>query len=109
MEQTPAKPKGYLNFSKIQVLIDIEFWLKFTQKKLDDWKLTCPEAAIQGTISMPMNNKVSSDLVIQGNFDEASHSKPSGGLLEFTIPGRFIHFNTIEEYQAFEFEKFKYF
>lgn len=58
---------------------------------------------------MPMNNKVSSDLVIQGNFDQPSHSKGSGGLLEFTIPGRFIHFNTIEEYQAFDFAKFKYF
>jgi hypothetical protein len=46
MESTPLKPKGYLNFQKIQILIDVEFWLKFTQKKLDDWKLKCPEASI---------------------------------------------------------------
>ena len=65
------KPKiGYLNFSEIQPLIDIEFWLNFTKKKLDDWKLESPAADIMGSISIPMSNKISADLVISGqSFD----------------------------------------
>ena len=56
---------------------------------------------------MPMNNKVPSDLVITGDFDEFDQIKGQGGLLEFKIPGKFIHFNTIEEYQAFDLKEYK--
>ena len=108
MESQP-KPKGYLNFTWIQPLIDIEFWLNFTTKKLDDWKLEAPGADILATVSMPMSQKVSADLVIGGqSFDNdgfqqnQSLSKGSGGLLEFTVLGKFLHFNTIEEYQHFD-------
>ena len=107
--ESQSKPKGYLNFTHIQPLIDIELWLNFTSKKLDDWKLEAPGADIMGTISLPMSQKVSADLVIGGqSFDNTGYSqhqslsKGSGGLLEFTVPGKFLHFNTIEEYQHFD-------
>lgn len=38
-------------------------------------------------------------------FDETVQVK--GGLLEFILPGQLIHFNTIEEYQAFKWENIK--
>ena len=89
--------EGCLNFSTVQPLIDMSFWLKFTQNKLDDWKLDCPQVDIQGTISMPMSKNVSSNLVIDEN-GFGQKTKSTGGLLEFQVPGKFIHFNTIEEY-----------
>ena len=64
MEAQPAKKVGYLNFSNVQTKIDISFWLKFTQLKLDEWKLDSPMVDIFGVISLPMNNKVGSDLTI---------------------------------------------
>ena len=50
---------------------------------------------------MPMNTKVESNLVITS--PSVKH-KTEGGILEFKIPGKFIHFNTIEEYQACTFD-----
>lgn len=63
-----TKKAGFLNFSDIQSIVDMSFWLKFTQKKLDVWKLEAPPLDVQATISMPMNTKVASSLVL----DEAS-------------------------------------
>ena len=40
--------EGHLNFSMVQPLVDLSFWLKFTQKKLDEWKLDCPQIDIFG-------------------------------------------------------------
>ena len=73
---------SYLNFSKIQPLIDMSFWLKFTQQKLDDWKLDCPPVDVHGAISMPMSKNVSSNLVIDENAF-GQKTKSMGGLLEF--------------------------
>ena len=55
------------------------------------------------TISMPMSAKVSSNFILdETSFDslegEGNPMKTTGGLLEFQIGGKFIHFNTIEEY-----------
>ena len=55
------------------------------------------------TISMPMSAKVSSNFIIdETSFaamdGEESPLKTTGGLLEFQICGKFIHFNTIEEF-----------
>lgn len=55
---------GYLNFSTIQPIVDVTFWLKFTQLKLDVWKLDAPPVDITATISMPANAKVGSNLII---------------------------------------------
>ena len=74
--------EGHLNFSLIQPLIDMSFWLAFTQNKLDTWKLDCPKVDIYGTISMPMSKNVSSNLVIDEN-GFGQKTKSTGGLLEF--------------------------
>ena len=57
---------------------------------------------------MPMNTKVASSLFLnEASFsaDEADGGsvKTTGGLIEFQLGGKFIHFNTIEEYQAFDY------
>jgi len=57
---------------------------------------------------MPMSSKVSSSLVLDEssfalNDFEAQAQKTTGGLIEFQHIGKFIHFNTIEEYNAFDF------
>jgi hypothetical protein len=96
MEEKKAS-EGSLNFSTVQPLIDMSFWLKFTAKKLDEWKLECPKVDIQGTISMPMSKNISSNLVIDEN-GFGQKTKSTGGLLEFNVSGKFIHFNTIEDY-----------
>lgn len=48
---------------------------------------------------MPHSTKVASNLVITS----PSSKSTEGGLVEFKIRGKFIHFNTVEEYNSFEF------
>lgn len=56
--------KPVLNFSTILPLVSLDFWLYFTQQKLDVWKLDCPVIGITGTCSMPLSKNVSSNLSI---------------------------------------------
>ena len=90
--------------------MDVPFWLKFTAKKLDEWKLEVPPQDLRATISMPMNPTVAASLVLDGDSFvgqqdvETASSTTSGGIIEFQIPGKFLHFNTIEEYNAFDFK-----
>ena len=70
--------------------------------------MDCPPLDVTATISMPMNANVASSLVLnetsfQSVDEQLQPSKTTGGLIEFQIHGKFIHFNTIEEYQAFDF------
>ena len=51
-----------------------------------------------------MNQNIASNIVIDEDSLSASPTKQkTGGLLQFPVHGKFIHFNTIEEYQALEF------
>ena len=59
---------------------------------------------------MPMNANVASSLVIDGdsfiNDSEKSEKQTTtGGIIDFQISGKFLHFNTIEEYNAFDFKE----
>ena len=81
-------------------LVNIDFWMWFTAKKLDTWKLECPVNDISATVSMPMSSKVGSNLVVSS--PDKIKAKSSGGILEFSIPGKLIHFNTIEEFTALD-------
>jgi hypothetical protein len=50
-----SKPASFINFQPVQPIIDLSFWLKFTQLKLDQWKLETPVIDITATISMPLS------------------------------------------------------
>jgi hypothetical protein len=105
--KTSKKPAsvGNINFQPITPLIDLSFWLKFTSLKLDVWKLDCPQVDITTTITLPMNQTVPSSILIdESSLTNTPKTLKSGGLLQFTIPGLFIHFNTIEEYNSFNFQ-----
>lgn len=87
----------------------MSFWLKFTSKKLDEWKLEVPPQDLVASISMPMNANVASSLVLDGDSfvsEESSSSAKAtttGGIIDFQLKGKFMHFNTIEEYNAFDY------
>ena len=100
----------YLSFEQLQTQIDVSFWLKFTGKKLDEWKLEVPPQDLRAYISMPMNTTVASSLVLDGDSfinDQQAQEKQTttGGIIDFQLPGKFLHFNTIEEYNAFQFSE----
>ena len=57
---------------------------------------------ISGQVSMPLSAKVESNLVITSPLTKQTSE---GGILEFKIPGKFIHFNTIEEFNACDFQE----
>ena len=79
---------GNLNFSTVMPIVDMTFWLKFTQKKLDIWKLEEPPIDVTATISMPMSKEISSSLVLnEASFTSLEETgktiKTTGGLIEF--------------------------
>lgn len=45
-------------------MIDLSFWLEFTKQKLDIWKLETPEVEITATVSLPANENLASDMVL---------------------------------------------
>jgi hypothetical protein len=45
-------------------MVDLSFWLEFTKRKLDIWKLQTPHVDIEATISLPANSNLPSDLVL---------------------------------------------
>ena len=51
-----------------------------------------------------MNQTVSANIIVdEDSLNIEKTKKTTGGLLQFPVPGKFIHFNTIEEYQGFTF------
>ena len=59
-----------------------------------------------------MNTNIASGLVLDGDsFVESAESSGSqkatttGGIIDFQLKGKFMHFNTIEEYNAFTFSE----
>ena len=92
---------NYLSFEEVKPLIEISFWLKFTEMKLDLWKLDCPPQDVVGSISLPPQKGVSASLVLNENSLD-KFTLEDKGLVKFPVQGKFLHFNTIEEYQAFE-------
>ena len=77
---------------------------------MDEWKLEVPPQDLRATISMPMNTTVAASLVVDGDsfVNEAGNADKqkttTGGIIEFQVMGKFLHFNTIEEYNAFDFK-----
>lgn len=53
---------------------------------------------------MPMSKQVSSSLVLDESSFQGETPNHTGGLIEFKVEGVFLHFNTIEEYQAFDYK-----
>jgi len=92
-----------MTFQSTKLLVDLSFWLEFTKRKLDIWKLTTPEVEIEATISLPTNSNLASDLVLNAQSLSKQRKKVIGGIVASTITGVLIHTNTIEEYRALDF------
>jgi ubiquitin-like modifier-activating enzyme ATG7 len=86
--------------TKIQV--DLSFWLAFTKLKLDEWKLTTPSVEITASISLPNNDNMPSDLVVNDQSLPGKQTSVIGGLIQSHVGGILIHTNTIEEFEAFD-------
>ena len=59
---------------------------------------------------MPMNTTVAASLVLDGDSfinDTGAQEKQmtTRGIIDFALSGKFLHFNTIEEYNAFDFKE----
>ena len=57
-----------------------------------------------------MNTTVAASLVLDGDSyinDTGAQEKQmtTGGIIDFALSGKFLHFNTIEEYNAFDFKE----
>ena len=49
-----AKPQyAKLSMHPTRIMIDLSFWLGFTKRKLDVWKLEAPRVEIKAQISLP--------------------------------------------------------
>lgn len=94
-----------MTFQSTKLLVDLSFWLEFTKRKLDIWKLTTPEVEIEATISLPTNANLASDLVLNAQSLSKQRKKVIGGIVASTITGVLIHTNTIEEYRALDFNQ----
>lgn len=91
-------------FQPTKLMVDLSFWLEFTKKKLDLWKLETPQVEIEATISLPTNPNLPSDLVLNAQSLSKQRRKVIGGLVASTVTGVLIHTNTIEEYRALDIE-----
>ena len=91
-------------FQPTKLTVDLSFWLEFTRRKLDIWKLDTPRVEIEATISLPSNPNLPSDLVLNAQSLSKQRRKVIGGLVASTVTGVLIHTNTIEEYHALDVE-----
>ena len=88
-----------------KLMIDLSFWLEFTRCKLDYWKLETPQVDVHATVSLPANQNLPSDLILNSqSLGMKPHKKVIGGLVTSVVPGTLIHTNTIEEYNALDIE-----
>eukprot|EP00347_Sterkiella_histriomuscorum_P010372 403376553 len=92
--------ESLLNYQPVKPLINAYFWMEFTQKKLNDWKLQNPKASITGQVSLPQTLKHPQSVELDSYSLSGLKRKTIGGLLHFKIPGAFHHTNTIEEFDA---------
>ena len=53
-----------LNMQPTRIQVDLSFWLAFTKQKLDVWKLTTPTVELTASVSLPNNENMPSDLII---------------------------------------------
>lgn len=73
--------------------------------KLDYWRLQTPEQEVLGQIALPNSINSPSDLILTGqSFPGVTRKKVTGGLLQFLVPGQFLHTNTIEEFEALDLD-----
>jgi len=97
--------KTALQTQPVQPIIDMSFWQHFTKQKLDHWRLQTPEIEIFGQIALPNSVNNPSDLYLSAqSFPDVPRKKVTGGLLQFLVPGVFVHTNTIEEYEELDLE-----
>jgi hypothetical protein len=67
--------------------------------KLDHWKLETPRVEIFGQIGLPTSQNAPTDLLLNKQaFPDVVRKVVTGGLLQFLVPGVFVHTNTIEEF-----------
>ena len=52
------------NMQPTRIQVDLSFWLAFTKQKLDVWKLSTPSVELTASISLPNNENMPSDLII---------------------------------------------
>ena len=91
-----------LSTQPTRIQVDLSFWLAFTKQKLDVWKLDTPTVELTASISLPNNDNMPSDLVINDQSLPGQQKQVIGGLLQSRVGGILIHTNTIEEFQAFD-------
>ena len=91
-----------LSTQPTRIQVDLSFWLAFTKQKLDVWKLDTPTVELTACISLPNNDNMPSDLVINDQSLPGHQKQVIGGLLQSHVGGILIHTNTIEEFQAFD-------
>ena len=68
-------------------MIDVSFWLAFTKKKLDVWRLNAPVTQVSATISLPNNPNMPSDLLLSNQSFEENRKKVIGGLISSEVKG----------------------
>ena len=73
--------------------------------KLDTWKLQNPKVEIEGRISLPMSQSTPQNMSLNDNSFKKTQKKSIGGLISSSLNGTFIHTNTIEEYNAINFNE----
>ena len=91
-----------LNMQPTRIQVDLSFWLAFTKQKLDVWKLTTPTVELTASVSLPNNENMPSDLIINDSSLPGQQKQIIGGLIQSHVNGLLIHTNTIEEFEAFD-------
>ena len=109
VEQAAAAKYAKLSMHPTRIMIDLSFWLAFTKRKLDEWKLEAPWVEIKAHISLPGSATVPQDLIVnehsfQTGAQDGAAANTLGGLIQSEVSGLLVHTNTIEEYEAFDLQ-----
>ena len=70
-----------LNMQPTRIQVDLSFWLAFTKQKLDVWKLSAPSVELTAQISLPNNENMPSDLIINDQSLLGQQKQVIGGLI----------------------------
>ena len=69
------------NMQPTRIQVDLSFWLAFTKQKLDVWKLSTPSVELTAQISLPNNENMPSDLIINDQSLLGQQKQVIGGLI----------------------------
>lgn len=93
-----------LDFEKIDIQVDVSFWMKYNQLKLDKFKLSMDPVDIFGTYQLPMTQELNRNIVVDDYSLKGVDKKSTGGLLETKIHGVLLNTNTVEEYKLIDID-----